>query len=286
MTEETDRLLAAARALEQRCPPELGTEIAVTGSVGAGLADEYSDIELLFLGPTVPTPARVGRWLQQIGATSVSAGVEEDGVWGWGRVDGIEIDPFWGSLDRAEAEVEAITSGEVVDHARIAFAHVLLHSVTLRTKGVLDALTRRCEPYPDGLAPRLIVDALAGWKLPATRTGAVLRGDALSAVGFLRAEMARVLRIVFALNERWEPPRWKWLRSYAEDLDVAPTRLVDRVEEVVRAADLIRSCRGATELAQNVLDLLPADVDATSARRAIDLRSASLPTQPAYVETS
>ena len=286
MTAESERLLSVARALVARCPADLGTEIAGTGSVGAGLADAYSDIELLFLGETVPAPERVREWLEEVGATDIAAGAEEAGVWGWGRVDGVELDPFWGQLDEADAEVAAITSGEVVEHARIAFAHVLLRAVTLRTSGALDGLARRCDSYPEGLAARLIADVLAEWELPATRIGAAMRGDALSAVGFLRRDVRRVLRIVFALNERWEPPRWKWLRAYARDLDIAPQALVDRVEQSLLGSDLVASSRTATELARDALDLLPAEVDSARARRGLDLRLASLRAEAAHAASS
>jgi hypothetical protein len=276
MTGESERLVEVARALERRCPPELASEIAVTGSVGAGFADEHSDIELLLLGETVPDQADVRQWLAEVGATDIAAGAEPSGVWAWARVDGVEIDPWWGTLAEAETEVAAITSGEIVDHRRLAFAHVLLHSVTLRSAGALSALARRCESYPKGLSMRLTDDALTGWRLPTSRIGSAVRGDALAATGFFRAEAMRVLRIVFALNERWEPPRWKWLRAFAHDLDPAPDRLVDRIEEAVRAVDLIHSYRVNAELARDVLDLVPASIDITDARREIEVRLASV----------
>jgi hypothetical protein len=157
MTRDSERLLELARGLIAECPAELGDEVAVTGSVGAGLADEHSDIELLFLVESVPEPARVREWLDGVSGTeSVLADREDSGVWGWCRLSGVEIDPYWGLLSEAVTEVDAITSGAVLEHRRLAFAHVLIHAVQLRTLGALAELAPRCAVYPAGLRRRLI----------------------------------------------------------------------------------------------------------------------------------
>lgn len=274
---ESARLLALAKELVESCPGELGSEIAVTGSVGAGLADEHSDIELLFLGRTVPGEDRVRGWLDNVdGVDGVRAGSEESGVWGWCLFRGVEIDPFWRALDEVGPEVAAITRGNVLEHRRLAFAHVLLHSVVLRTEGALPALAARCRQYPEGLGRRLIDDALAGWELPATRIGAPVRRDALEARAWLQHDAERVLRIVFALNERWEPPRWKWVRAYAEDLAIRPQALVDRVELAVLSDDLVGASRSIWELALEALRLLPAEIDARRSEHGLQVRLAAL----------
>jgi predicted nucleotidyltransferase len=41
-------LFPLAREMTDACPPELGSEIALAGSVARGWADEHSDIELNF----------------------------------------------------------------------------------------------------------------------------------------------------------------------------------------------------------------------------------------------
>lgn len=285
MTDESNRLLEVAQELVEDCPAELGSEIAVTGSVGAGLADEYSDIELLFLSETVPNTERVREWLEGVdGTQEVRVGRENGGVWAWCRLDGVEIDPYWGTLAEAVAEVEAITSGTVVEHRRLAFAHVLRHSIALRTSGVLEELARSCRDYPEGLGSRLIVDALSGWELPAVRIGAIARSDVLEARSWLQHDAERVLRIVFTLNEQWEPPRWKWLRVYAAELTIAPPKLVERLERVLLMEDLVAASRTLNALALEVLALLPDDVDRERAERGLEVRIAALEGKSAALE--
>lgn len=43
--------------------------------------------------------------------------------------------------------------------------------------------------------------------------------------------------VLFALNRRWEPPRWKWLGYHATTLDRAPPRLAERITATLLEAD-------------------------------------------------
>jgi hypothetical protein len=277
MTAESERLLELARGLIADCPIELGGEVAVTGSVGAGLADEHSDIELLFLVETVPEPSEVREWLAGVsGAESVLADREDSGVWGWCRLGGVEIDPYWGLLSEAVAEIDAITSGSVLEHRRLAFAHVLLHCSYLRTRGTLADLADRCAVYPAGLARRLIEDAIKGWEIPAERIGSAVRGDVLEARAWLQHDVERILRVVFALNRRWEPPRWKWLRDYAGTLPITPAGLVDRIETALLSSEPPEASRALAELGLEALELVSEEVDCERARKGLTIRIAAL----------
>ena len=277
---DVERLRDVAGRLADACPADLGTEIAVTGSLGAGLADEHSDVELLFLCGDVPTVERVRDWLAAVGATAVLTGDEASGVWAWCRVDGVEVEPVWGRTGGAERELDAILAGEALAHARLAFAHVLVHSEILRTGGLLPRLAGRLQRYPDELARRLIADALAGLEIPSPRLGGALRGDRFSLESRLLNGAERALRIVFALNRRWEPPRWKWLTHYASDLAVAPPRLAERVVAALLEPDAVAAARAVDELLREALALVPADVDVEAARRGTDARLAILAEVP------
>jgi hypothetical protein len=277
MTRDSERLLELARGLIAECPAELGDEVAVTGSVGAGLADEHSDIELLFLVESVPEPARVREWLDGVSGTeSVLADREDSGVWGWCRLGGVEIDPYWGLLSEAVAEVDAITSGSVLEHRRLAFAHVLLHSAHVRSRGALAEFADRCDEYPTGLGRRLIEGAIRGWEIPAERIGSAVRGDVLEARAWLQHDAERILRIVFALNRRWEPPRWKWLRDYAGTLPITPAGLVDRIETALLSSEPPEASRALAELGLEALELVSEEVDCERARKGLTTRIAAL----------
>lgn len=57
-SEASHTRLTPARRLVQSCPPELGQEIAVTGSVARGVADEHSDVEINLCVDAMPEVER------------------------------------------------------------------------------------------------------------------------------------------------------------------------------------------------------------------------------------
>jgi hypothetical protein len=73
-----------AQALAALCPPVLGQEVAVTGSVSKGLADDTSDIEQVFYVQNLPDIQRRDTWLHQIGAKEIlhdEAPIEGGSIW-------------------------------------------------------------------------------------------------------------------------------------------------------------------------------------------------------------
>jgi hypothetical protein len=271
-----ERLLSLAHEVAAACPPELGGEIAVMGSAGAGLADEYSDLELLLLVDDTPTPEEARAWLESVGATEVLVGPDDSGVWGWCRIDGVEVEPYWHAASEAERDVEAIARGEVIEHERLAVAHVFTHMRPIRSSGLLARLEQRLARYPDDLALRLVHDAARGWEVPSPRLGGAIRGDRLALESFLLHEAEHVLRVVFALNRRWEPPRWKWLAHFAATLPVAPPALAERVVAPLVDPDAVAAVLAMTELANEALALVPPTFDVAAARRGVESRLAEL----------
>ena len=87
-----------------------------------------------------------------------------------------------------------------------------------------------------------------------------------------------MLRIVFAVNRRWEPPRWKWLEHYASRLEVAPPALAERVVAPLLERDGLVAVRAMHELLRDALAIVPAEIDVASARRGTDCRLADLTT--------
>lgn len=272
----TETLLELARRLADECPPELGREIAVTGSVGAGLADGYSDIELLHLVPERPAVGAVSRWLESLGAQDVLAGDQPDGVWAWCRFGDVEVEPFWGDLARLPAEVDAILAAETTEHSRIALGYVLTHCRPLRTDGAFAEQAARLVEYPDAVRRLLVGSAVSGWEIPSPRLGPAVRGDRFPVESFLLNDAERVLRIVFALNRRWEPPGWKWLGYHAATLDEAPPRLAERVVAVLLESDAVLAVARMLELVRETLALVPDEFDVSAARTGIEARLARL----------
>ncbi|MBD0330458.1 MAG: DUF4037 domain-containing protein [Thermoleophilia bacterium] len=265
----TSSFVALARRLADAAPPELGREIAITGSVAAGLADDHSDLELLFLVDGAPTPGAVRAWLQANAATDVLAGADPTGVWAWCRVDGVEVEPYWDELAHIRAEAETVLAGETVEHERVALAHVLTRSAVLRTEGALPALVDRLSRYPEAVRRQLVLDAAAGLEVPSPRLGAAIRDDRVAVEATLLHLAYRALRIVFAVNRCWEPPRWKWLARHLGELEAAPPRLAERMGAALVERDPVAAVAAMVALVQEALALVPGEIDVAAARAGV-----------------
>ena len=57
-----------ARHLAEACPSALGEEIAVTGSIALGVADDASDVELNLWTDVLPSVEERRAWIDRIGA--------------------------------------------------------------------------------------------------------------------------------------------------------------------------------------------------------------------------
>jgi len=266
-----------ARELAERCPPELGREIAVTGSVARGLADNDSDIELNFWVETLPSPEKRAEWLRSIGATGVvlDPEPERDGsIWAMGRYRGVWLEPGWQTIETLETILDGILTGQVIDHPRLILAEIVAHAVAVRTGGLLARWQERLAHYPDIVQERLIAAAARRWTPAPFRWALVRRGERLALAERLVWDVHNILRILFALNRQWEPD-WKWARQMSKQLAIKPERLAERIDEIFSTPDAERSVEACHRLVLDTLALVPPphDVSATVAAVQESLRA-------------
>jgi hypothetical protein len=210
----------AARLAEQL--PKSATEVVLTGSTARGVADELSDIELLVVSERLPDELPLAE-LQSWPPGS------DGSTWYGGWVE-----------------------GEKVDHARLRSAEAIAKGISLRGERHA-AWAARLAHYPSGLAARIVDDVTDDWVDPVRSQRTNLRaGDALVLAQALVNTAEGILRIVFALNEEWEPG-WKRLALRVEPLAVKPERLGERIDAAIRALDL----HALRTLAAETLELAP-----------------------------
>jgi hypothetical protein len=135
-------------------------------------------------------------------------------------------------------------------------ADALVHAVPLRTEGLLAAWQARLSRYPAQLGLRLIDAAVAGWREPWSRATLARRGDSIRLREALVSDCHAVLRILFALNDRWEPD-WKWIEHRANALEVKPERLSERMKTVAETANLEEAVTNCCGLIRDALALVP-----------------------------
>ena len=254
VTARSEELRALAQRVADALPPEV-VEVVLTGSVSRGVADDVSDIELLVICETLPEELPLEE-LQSWAPGSTGA------HWFGGWFEGEWIELVWWTPAYVEERVRGIAAGELVDHARLRTAEAIVNGIPLRGErhGVwVEQLSR----YPDGLAARIVDDVTADWTEPVRSQRSVLReGDALMLAQRLVQDAEGILRVVFALNEAWEPG-WKRLAQRVEGLAVEPERLAERIDATLRALDL----QAMRALAAEALALAPETPKIREARR-------------------
>jgi hypothetical protein len=256
--------------MTQRCPPELGREIVLTGSVSRGVADDCSDIEQVFYVDTLPSPDERARWLHRLGATHImhdSDPIEDSSIWSTFLFQEIWVETGWQSLSVHEENLRTILAGEVLEHGKLTLAEVIGHAVPLRSDGFLSKWQQQLASYPPILIPKLIRSATELWAFPHiidARWTLAQRNERHALAGRLVADTYNVLRILFALNQQWEPD-WKWLQYATRSLGCKPERLFERINSMLFLSTPQQSITTCLQLMRDTLLLVPAPYDTSQA---------------------
>jgi ADP-ribose pyrophosphatase YjhB (NUDIX family) len=209
--------------------------LAVAGSVGAGLADRFSDLELDCYWTRPPTDADRLRPVEAVGGSLLDLWDfdEDDEEWSEdyrvGQLDVTVSNFLVSSIDRFLDDVVLAASTEPVRHMRLA---AIQRSRPLIGVDLMASWRARADTFPDELVAALVEqaltpEALRGW---AAREALVSRGDNLAVTDLLARAGHAVVRAVLALNRVYLPHRQlKWQRHLVAGLSLAPDRLAERL---------------------------------------------------------
>jgi Domain of unknown function (DUF4037) len=189
---------------------------------------------------------------------------------------GTPVELIWMTLDAIERRLGDILAAKSLQHGELRTAEALQHGVTLRTAGRLVVWQRRLETYPEELRARLIETALNRWTsyVPEAYLNIVHRPDRLTLERNLVEASDLVLRMLFALNRRWEPS-WKRIPDLIDALPLKPDRTAEWIEAALLEPDAPRALRMMLELARDALDPVD-DIDLAAARAWLDDATALL----------
>jgi hypothetical protein len=116
------------------------------------------------------------------------------------------------TTSRLEETLAAILAGDVIGHDRLQWAWIVGIAVDLRTGGRLDGWRDRLADYPERLRDRLIEANTRVWAHQPhavhARWSYCRRGQPLALTERLTWDTYNLLRLLFAVNRRWEPD-WK-----------------------------------------------------------------------------
>ena len=258
------RMAVAERAARAYGQNDRLAALAVAGSVGSGLADRFSDLELDCYWHEPP------RDRDRRGPIELLDGKLE-AFW--------EYDPDdeeW-SEDYALGDLPVTVSNFVVGTAERFLDAVVLQADTDPVKHMRLAAIQRSRPlvgarllgdwraradrYPDALVAAMVerslaADALPGW---AARAALASRGDEIALHALLVSVQRAVLGAVLALNRVYQPHRLvKWQRQLIGELAVQPGQLADRLHRLGSVTSAAQSLLEAETLLAETADLAQA----------------------------
>lgn len=274
-TDASNRRYELAVTLVASCPLALGRAIALTGSVARGTADEASDIELNCWVEELPSADARASWLRAAGASDVlldADAIADGSLWATCRVGRTWIEIGWQTIAAQDALLSAIRAGQVMDRGRLVIASILAQAVALRDADLIAHWQQALADYPAVLQARLISAATEVWTFPhllAARWALVQREDQFALAQRLVGGVQDALRILYAINRRWEPYE-KWTAMTIETLPIKPDHLAARIDAVFvapRPAERLAVC---LTLLRDTLMLVPPPYDVTRAIATID----------------
>lgn len=255
--------------------------LTVAGSVGAGHADRFSDLELDCYWLTAPSDDDRTRPVTAVNGTLTALWEYDDDDKEWSedwRLDGLDVTISNFLTTAAEQMLDDVTTradADPVKHMRVAAIQrsVPLHGVQL----IHD--WRERSGYPDRLVTTMVEralrpDVLRGW---AARHALASRGDDLALADLLNRIGHAVADTLLALNRTYRPHRQlKWQRHLLDGLIIAPDRVAARLGQLTAGRPAI-ALATAEELLTETLELasLHSTADLTAFREELaELRPA------------
>jgi hypothetical protein len=216
--------------------------LTVAGSVGAGLADRWSDLELDCYWSEPPSESERRAPLERVGAADVV-------VWDYDPADREWSEDY--TVGRLAVNVSNFTADTVegfldcvIDHADIdPVKHMRLAAIqrctALRGDRIVDAWRVRATEYPDALVDAMVAESLRpsvldGWE---ARDAWVDRDDAIALHALLTRIEQAIVGGVLALGRVYMPHRHpKWQRALLTDCAITPASLPERLASIWHAS--------------------------------------------------
>jgi hypothetical protein len=254
------RLAVAWRILDAYPTGASPEAFAVAGSVGAGLADRFSDLEIDCYWDHAPGDSERLAPVSALGAdlTTLWPYDEADQEFSEDYVlDGLDVtisNFTCASVDAMIADMH--DQGSIADATQYRFA-ALTRSRVLSGGDTVEAWRKRIESMPDSVVAWTVENALAPDSLPGwnARTALVERRDVIAVRGLLASIGRAVFHAVLAANRLYRPHRIaKWQHSLLDECALLPERFDEDLDGLCNT-DLSVALVHAERLVLNTLAL-------------------------------
>jgi hypothetical protein len=259
--------------------------LTAAGSVGTGLADRFSDLELDCYWSSPPGDADRTGPVDALGGelTGFWEYDEHEEEWSEEYLVGdlaVTVSNFTtATVERFLDDVVLNADTRPDKHMRLA---ALQRSRPLLGAELIMSWRARADNFPGELALALVQQALApevlrGW---AARDALASRGDDLAVRDLLTRAGQAAVRAVLAVNRVYLPhPLIKWQRHLITGLEVVPERLAERLESV-SASPPAEAFRAAEALLEDMVLLAEAHTGADLSLFRQDLAERRRPLDP------
>ncbi|HLR83310.1 MAG TPA: DUF4037 domain-containing protein [Nocardioidaceae bacterium] len=237
------------------------TALTVAGSVGAGLADRWSDLELDCYWLQAPTDADRRTPIDRAGAVLAAFWEYDPDDREWSedyRVGSLPVTVSNFTVESIEEMLAAVVDNadtDPVKHMRLA---AVQNCVPLRGADIVELWRSRAAGYPDALVDAMVSrwlapGILAGWS---ARDALASRGDEIAIRGMLSRIENALLGALLALNRTYVPHRLaKWQGRLIDRLRLAPDDFAERIDDLWRHS-MSHALDGAESLLDDTVDLV------------------------------
>ena len=112
-TEISKALFTQALIYLKTCPPTLYDEVALSGSVARGVADQYSDCEVAFWVTELQSAAAYKAWLESLGSEVKLMRESPDGekaLYLEYNIDGVKLGTIWQTWQNLDEVLTALSN--------------------------------------------------------------------------------------------------------------------------------------------------------------------------------
>lgn len=232
----------AVRSLLQAYAAEPGAlAVLLGGSTARGDADRWSDVEIGVFWTIAPTEADRGRVADMGGACTCTLFPydERERVWcddlylGAPSPNGLLVEVVHTLTGTIEHLLNAVLVEHSPDPVGLNVLQALLDGKAVHGAASIEAWRSRAARYPRGLAIAVIesagvLDHFWRWEMLLERRNPILLAGMLSSVS------QQLLTVLLALNRKYGP-KPKWLDTIANNLEITPPDLAERLRHVFAA---------------------------------------------------
>lgn len=245
--------------------------VLLSGSVARGLADRYSDIELLVVWADPPGDAARQDAVAAGGGKLLTAYEYDDENAEWSDDvlhSGVEIQVSHRTAAAVDQWITEVTAGFDPDLTKQDLIALIRAGVPLTGAALIERWRRQTEDYPAPLGDAMIrahLDFRSAWQ----RRKLLDRQDLIPLYADLVDTARNVVLVLLGLNRTYFPHLgFKWIPALAADLAEAPPALADRLAAFFTAAPA-EAVRTADALIEETLELVAARRPAVGAAEAL-----------------